>query len=206
MTSELLKAVERIRPLIQQHAASAEADRRVSGVVYEAMYDAGLFGMLAPRAHGGLEVHPIEAMRIWEAVARTDTAAAWNLVMNQCISAYAAWMSPEGSRELFRHGPPTTAGALNPPAAADRVEGGWRVTGRGPFRQRLPQCALARHAGDRKLGRLPEARSGDRATDALCRVLPDGSRRRSWTLGTRLACAAPARPTTRCRICSCPTG
>ena len=35
------------------------------------MYDAGLFAMLAPRAHGGLEVHPVEAMRVWEAVARS---------------------------------------------------------------------------------------------------------------------------------------
>ena len=133
MTRTLLDAVEEIRPLIQQHAAAAEADRRLGSGVYDAMYGAGLFSMLAPRAHGGLEVHPVEAMRVWEAVARADTAAAWNLVMNQCISAYAAWMSPEGARELFRDGPPTTAGALNPPAAAIRVEGGWRVTGRVPF-------------------------------------------------------------------------
>ena len=133
MTRTLLDAVEEIRPLIQQHAAAAEADRRLGSGVYDAMYGAGLFSMLAPRAHGGLEVHPVEAMRVWEAVARADTAAAWNLVMNQCISAYAAWMSPEGARELFRDGPPTTAGALNPPAAAIRAEGGWRVTGRVPF-------------------------------------------------------------------------
>ena len=133
MTRTLLDAVEEIRPLIQQHAAAAEADRRLGSGVYDAMYGAGLFSMLAPRAHGGLEVHPVEAMRVWEAVAQVDAAAAWNLVMNQCISAYAAWMSPEGARELFRDGPPTTAGALNPPAAAIRAEGGWRVTGRVPF-------------------------------------------------------------------------
>ncbi|HVR28280.1 MAG TPA: acyl-CoA dehydrogenase family protein, partial [Thermoanaerobaculia bacterium] len=35
--------------------------------------------------------------------------------------------------ELYREGPPTVAGALNPPAAATRVEGGWRITGRCPF-------------------------------------------------------------------------
>jgi alkylation response protein AidB-like acyl-CoA dehydrogenase len=133
MTRALLEAVERISPLVRQHASAAEADRRLSGNVYQAMYDAGLFAMLAPRVHGGLEAHPVEAMQVWEAVARVDSAAAWNLVMNQCISAYAAWMSPEGVRELFRHGPPTTAGALNPPAAATRAEGGWRVTGRVPF-------------------------------------------------------------------------
>jgi hypothetical protein len=66
--------------------------------------------MLAPKAHGGLELHPVEAMRVWEAVARIDSAAAWNLVMNQAISAYAAWLPPEGAREVFRHGPATTAG------------------------------------------------------------------------------------------------
>ena len=133
MTTELLAAVERIKPVIQAHAATAEAERRLTGAAYDAMYEAGLFAMLAPRAYGGLEVHPVEAMRVWEAVARVDAAAAWNLVMNQCISAYAAWMSPEGARELFRHGPAITAGALNPPGAATRVEGGWRVTGRVPY-------------------------------------------------------------------------
>ena len=133
MTHELLAAVERIRPIVEEHASKAEADRQLSGTVYDAMYQAGLFTMLAPKAHGGLELHPVEAMRIWEAVARIDSSAAWNLVMNQAISAYAAWLPPEGARELFRMGPPTTAGALNPPGAATRVEGGWRITGQVPF-------------------------------------------------------------------------
>jgi indole-3-acetate monooxygenase len=133
MTQALLQAVEDIRPIIEEHAESAEADRRLPAVVHDAMHQAGLFAMLAPKAYGGLELHPVEAMRVWEAVARIDTAAAWNLVMNQAISAYAAWLPAEGARELFRDGPPTTAGALNPPAAATRVDGGWRITGQVPF-------------------------------------------------------------------------
>jgi alkylation response protein AidB-like acyl-CoA dehydrogenase len=133
VTQALLQAVERIRPIIEEHAESAEANRQLSDVVYDAMYQAGLFAMLAPKAHGGLELHPVEAMQVWEAIARVDSAAAWNLVMNQAISAFAAWLPAEGARELFRDGPPTTAGALNPPAAAARVEGGWRITGQVPF-------------------------------------------------------------------------
>lgn len=133
MVEELLAAVERLRPVIQANATTAEAERRLPGTVHDAMREAGLFGMLAPRALGGLEVHPVEAMTVFEAVARLDSAAAWNLVMNQAISAYAAWLPAEGVRKLFRDGPPTTAGSLNPPAAAIRVEGGWRVTGRVPF-------------------------------------------------------------------------
>ena len=101
VTEALLQAVERIRPIIEEHAETAEANRQLSEVVYDAMYRAGLFAMLAPKAHGGLELRPVEAMQVWEAIARIDSAAAWNLVMNQAISAFAAWLPAEGVRELF---------------------------------------------------------------------------------------------------------
>src|SRR5262245_1433878 len=133
VTTDLLARVERIGALIREGAPAAEADRRLNGAVYDAMYDAGLFGMQAPRAHGGLELHPVETMRVLEAVAKLDPSAAWNLTMNQAIAAYAAWLPAEGARELFNEGPTTVAGALNPPAAARRVDGGWRITGRCPF-------------------------------------------------------------------------
>lgn len=133
ITLNLLREVERLRPTIKENAASAEANRKLSKVVYDAMYDAGLFAMLAPKAYGGLELHPVEAIKVWESVAHADSAAAWNLVMNQAIAAYAAWLPDEGAKELFSDGPPTVAGALNPPAAATRVEGGWRITGQCPF-------------------------------------------------------------------------
>ena len=62
--------IERIGPLIAEHTAAAEADRRLSDAVYHAMYDAGLYGMLAPKAFGGLELHPADCFRLWAAVAR----------------------------------------------------------------------------------------------------------------------------------------
>src|SRR3954447_13303414 len=123
-TDDLLRHVERLRPLIEAHRDRAEADRRLSEVVYSAMFDAGLFGMQAPRAYGGLEFHPVQTMRVIEAVARIDSAAAWSLSMNQAIPAFAAGLTDEGIREIYGDGPPTMAGALNPPAAATRVEGG----------------------------------------------------------------------------------
>jgi alkylation response protein AidB-like acyl-CoA dehydrogenase len=130
---DLLREVERLRPLIEEHRAPAEADRRLSGVVYRAMFDAGLFAMHAPRAYGGLELHPVEMLRVIESVARIDSAAAWNLSMNQAIAAFAAGLTEAGTRVIFGDGPTTMAGALSPPATATRVEGGWRITGRCPF-------------------------------------------------------------------------
>jgi indole-3-acetate monooxygenase len=132
-TAMLLEQVARIAPLIREQAAGAEADRRLSSAVYDAMYDAGLFGMLAPRAYGGLELHPEGALEVWEAVARVDAFAAWNLVMGQAVATCLAWLPAEAAREVLHDGPTTIAGVLNPPAAARRVQGGWRVTGRCPF-------------------------------------------------------------------------
>ena len=70
----LLAAIARISPLIVEQAASAEADRQLSATVYQAMYDAGLFGMLAPKTYGGLELHPAECIQAWQAIARIDSA------------------------------------------------------------------------------------------------------------------------------------
>ena len=171
MTQALLKAVDRIGPLIEEGADSAEANRQLSGVVYEAMYQAGLFAMLAPKAYGGLELHPVEAMRVWEAVARIDSSAAWNLVMNQAISAYAAWLPAEGAREIFRHGPATTAGAFNPPGTATRADDGWRITGRVPFASGCHHAQWLSMPVVEMDERPSQAGSGDRAVQGLRGVL-----------------------------------
>ena len=120
-------------PLLIENAQKVEAERVPSSAVYQAMYDAELFAMLAPRRYGGFEIHPSQCMRVWEAVAHIDASAAWNLVMNQGIANYAAWLPEAGVKELFAAGIPTIAGALHPPARARRVEGRWRVTGQVPF-------------------------------------------------------------------------
>ena len=132
-TEGLLAAVETIRPILLADAQQAETELAPTAATYQAIYDAGLFAMLAPRRYGGLELHLGECMRVWEAVARIDASAAWNLVMNQAIANYAAWLPEAGVKELFANGIPTTAGALHPPARALRVEGGWRITGQVPF-------------------------------------------------------------------------
>ena len=48
-TAKLLAAVETIRPILTEDASKAEAERVPTFAGYQAMYDAGLFAMLAPR-------------------------------------------------------------------------------------------------------------------------------------------------------------
>jgi alkylation response protein AidB-like acyl-CoA dehydrogenase len=138
---ELLDEVERISPVLEDQAARAEADRRLTDEAWRALADAGLFTMMAPQAYGGLELPITDVMTVWEAVARIDSAAAWNLVMTTAVATFAAFLPAEGARELFAEGPTTMAGALFPPGQAIREEGGWRVTGRVPFVSGCHQAA-----------------------------------------------------------------
>jgi alkylation response protein AidB-like acyl-CoA dehydrogenase len=130
----LLSEVERIRPILEDCGPQAEAERALPDAAYDAMIDAGLFRMLAPKAFGGLELHPVEAYRVVEAVARIDSAAAWNLNQSSAVAAVAGWLPKEGGEELYERGPDTIcAGGFFPPGLSVRVEGGWRVTARTPF-------------------------------------------------------------------------
>ena len=113
----LLKEVERIRPILEDHSAVAEAERCLPDAVYDAMIDAGLFRMLGPKAFGGLELHPVEHYRVIEAIARIDSAAAFNLNQSAAVGGFAPWMPKEGRRQAatvllkglsreFQHGMP----------------------------------------------------------------------------------------------------
>ncbi len=135
MTADtLLCEVERIRPILEECNPQAEAERALPDAAYDAMIDAGLFRMLAPKAFGGLEIHPVEAFRVVEAVARIDSAAGWNLNQSYSISGACAWLPKEGGEELFGNGPDAIcAGGFFPGGPSVRVEGGWRVTARSGF-------------------------------------------------------------------------
>ena len=71
---EVLAAVERIRVVLEQHAAQAESERHLSDAYYDAMIGAGLFRLLVPHAFGGYQFAPVDAYRVWEAVSRIDSS------------------------------------------------------------------------------------------------------------------------------------
>ena len=130
----LQQEVERIRPILEECGEQAEAERALPDAAYDAMLGAGLFRPLAPKAFGGRELHPVEHLRVVEAVARIDSAAGWNLNQSCAAASWAAWLPKEGGEEVYTRGGDTIfAGGLFPPGPSVRVEGGWQVTARTAF-------------------------------------------------------------------------
>lgn len=130
---ELIQRVAEIRPIIEHHAASSEAERQLSPMIYDAMIDAGLFRMLVPSMYGGYEMPPVDFLSVIERVAAIDTAASWNLGMSNGV-LFTCFLPPQGAEEVFANGPDVVcAGAFFPPPPATRAPGGWEVTGRVSF-------------------------------------------------------------------------
>jgi alkylation response protein AidB-like acyl-CoA dehydrogenase len=125
--------VAQVEPVLRKYAAQAEAERRLAPETIAALHDAGLLRSMQPRAYGGLELEPITAMRLFEAVARIDSAAGWITANSSGISTLPMFLPPEGADELFAQPRTLLAGGWFPPGQAEPVQGGYRVSGQWAF-------------------------------------------------------------------------
>jgi indole-3-acetate monooxygenase len=146
----LLAEVERIAPLIREHADTAERDRRPAGPVIDAMRAAGLFRLLLPASLGGAEMDPVGFAQVVEALARNDTAAAW-VMQAASISDWWGARFPRGGRRrgLRRPGPAHRRG-LSPADRRPGRRGGVQADGPTAARQQHPRRAVALCDGDRR--------------------------------------------------------
>ncbi len=129
----LIEIVHQIEPVIREHSDEAERERQLSDAVAEAMRAQGLYRLWRPKAFGGLEVDPMTAFRVFEEVARIDSAAGWNLQLTCGAEAFGAFLPDQGAQEIF--GPPDAsfAGSFFPPRKAVPVDGGYLVSGPSSF-------------------------------------------------------------------------
>ena len=131
---DLLTTARGLGPLIREHSAAAERNRRPSPEVLRALTDAGLYRLLAPRALGGLEVDPVTCSLVVEEIASHDSAAGWSLQAGNAGAWWAARLPRAGVEEIYADNPSAVAaGAFHPPQQVREVAGGLRLSGRAPL-------------------------------------------------------------------------
>lgn len=150
---EVLDVALALRPLVADHSARGERDRRVPAAVIRAMRDAGLFRMMTPKSLGGLELDPITSARVFEEVARADSAASWILQAANSGDFYCARLPDEGVEEIYAGGPDNMiALSVHPPMQATPVAGGFEVSGQSHLGSGLHDAdwimVLVQPAGD----------------------------------------------------------
>lgn len=133
VTADLLARVEGLRPLIREHAAEAEANRRMAPEVMTALVDAGLLRMWIPGALGGLEVPPNTALAVMEALARIDPSTGW--VVSNCvfITTLYQFLPMAVLEDLLGDPRAVTCGSFVPPGTAQADGDGYLVNGNWTF-------------------------------------------------------------------------
>jgi alkylation response protein AidB-like acyl-CoA dehydrogenase len=130
----LLAKARELGPLIREHAAEAERERRLSKPVLDALNRSKITKMLLPKSLGGLETDPLTMLRVVEEIASFDSVAGWLLMVASSGAFTGARFSAETVEELFRDPDDWLIGAaFQPPVEAREVDGGYRLSGQRPL-------------------------------------------------------------------------
>src|SRR5262245_25503499 len=125
----ILEAARAFRPRILAERERIEAGRRLPEDLTQALARAGFFRIFLPAAYGGLDLTPIEAMEVYEELARADASVAW-CVWNGNVHWTTARLSLEVAREIFADPEMILANSTRPTGQAVVVEDGYRLSGR----------------------------------------------------------------------------
>jgi indole-3-acetate monooxygenase len=132
--TSLIDAARRIGPIIREHNAEAERERRLSRPVLDALYETGLLRMFTPRSLGGLEADPITRALVVEEISGHDTAAGWTLENPLDWAYFCARLPNQGAEEIYSRGADILIAAqYGRPLNATSTKGGYRISGRAPF-------------------------------------------------------------------------
>lgn len=124
-------AARALRPVIERGAAEGERLGYIPDKVAHAIADAGLFGLFVPRELGGIEADPDTYITTIEELSYADGSTGWVLMATTFgISGAALWLGPAAIESMFekREGF-ICAGQIAPLGKAERVAGGYRVSG-----------------------------------------------------------------------------
>jgi len=98
------------------------------------MSDARLFSLYLPASVGGLELDPVGAFSVTEALARADGSTAWCAMVSCSVGVFLGLLEPDGLTEVAGDvGDVRLAGSARPCGTCVPVDGGYRVTGHWNF-------------------------------------------------------------------------
>ncbi|MER6017484.1 acyl-CoA dehydrogenase family protein [Streptomyces anulatus] len=129
----ILAAAKALAPQLRERAVEIEQNRRLPADVVELIRATGAFRMGFSKAWGGPELTSVEQTEVVEALAYGDASAGWAAMIGMDSGLYASFLDETVAKEMFPRLDMSTAGLLFPTGRADRVEGGYRLTGRWQF-------------------------------------------------------------------------
>jgi alkylation response protein AidB-like acyl-CoA dehydrogenase len=131
---QVLSRIAALAPMVARLAPDIEQGRRLPAELVSALRSARIYGMLVPQRYGGLELDAPSAFRAVAALARLDGSVGWNAMIGHIGALMPFLVNPNFCEEIYRDGKDHIfAGSGQPVGKAERVPGGWRISGSWPF-------------------------------------------------------------------------
>jgi alkylation response protein AidB-like acyl-CoA dehydrogenase len=130
---ELLRRAEALIPVLRAASEDIEQARMLPAEVVAHLRHAGAFRMGVSPERGGPGLNSIQQTLFVETLARGDASAAWCAMIGMDTPLYAQFLPESVAREELSDPDIVTAGLILPLGRAERVPGGYRVTGRWQF-------------------------------------------------------------------------
>ena len=128
-----LEAIARLAPLIAEHRAAFDSARHLPDPVFDALAEAGLFRLWLPETLGGPQLSPADFMTVVEAASAIDGSVGWLVGNGGGMSRIGGYLPQPVVREFFSNPRGFVTSATGAVGSAQKVDGGYRVTGRWPF-------------------------------------------------------------------------
>ncbi len=139
----LFPKLDALRDLIEQRAEAGEQACKISDDVLDALEQADLFKIMAPRAVGGMEAHPRLVVDALRKLSYFDGSTGWYCQAAVTGPAVAgAFLGDRAVEEIFcSGGRPTCAGQAAPTGKAEKVKEGYRISGSFSFGSGTPNAS-----------------------------------------------------------------
>lgn len=126
----LVQRAAALVPLLRRYAPEGERARRVPRDVLDALSEAGVFKMMAPRRFGGFEADFQTQCDVLAHIARGCPSTSWIATIYSAMGWLAAAFPDEAQEELLGDGDPRISGVFSPTGTAVATDGGLVVNGR----------------------------------------------------------------------------
>lgn len=131
--SDIYANARALNGYLKEKSDEIDQARRLPAEVVARVREAGMFRLAMPTEWGGPELNTIEQIEVIEEVSKANASVGW-CVMIGCDSGFlTGYLDDRVARRLLPGLDMISAGNVFPTGRADRVPGGYKVSGQWPF-------------------------------------------------------------------------
>ena len=113
----------------QDLASEYDRERKLPVDIVAKIRAAGIMRMNMPRIWGGPQMTPMEQVEVIEALCRADASIGWCSFIWTDSGVYSGYLDDAVGREMYPRLDMATSGWVYPMGRAERVEGGFMMSG-----------------------------------------------------------------------------